>query len=92
MNDLLLAATASNKTFEGIVYIIVDLLNAIIPITVAACLFVFFWGVLDIFLHSDNAEKLRDGRGRIFWSMVALFVVVSLGGILQILKATLEGK
>lgn len=92
MNDLL-AAAASNKTFEDIVYTIAKLINGVIPLSVAVCLFVFFWGVADVIVLSrENAEKLKEGRARMFWSLLALFVVVSLSGILNILEHTLKGQ
>jgi len=73
------------------VYFIAKLINGVIPITVACGLFFFFWGLLDmIVLSRENADKLKEGRARIFWSLIALFVVVSLSGIIHILQTTLQ--
>ncbi len=76
-------------TFKSIVDILTGLLATSIPIAVGLCLIAFFWGIFQTFGKVDDAEKRKEGRDMIFWALIALFVVVTLGGIIQILSNTL---
>lgn len=58
---------------------------------VAIVLFVFFWNLAMLTFQSANPEKLKQARARIFWSIVAMFVVFSLAGILSLLQLTFFG-
>ena len=60
-----------------------------IPIAVGLCLLIFLWGVFQVFGDAEDASKRKEGYTKIFWGLIALFVVVSLGGIVQILSNTL---
>lgn len=69
-----------------------SLIASVIPIAVGLCLLGFLWGVfLAFFGDAENAEKRAGGYKFIMWSLLALFVVVSLGGIIGVLESTLFG-
>jgi hypothetical protein len=60
---------------------------AIIPLIFAVAFFFFLWGVFQ-FMIATTAEKRKEGRQRIWWGLIALFVMVSVWGIIKILSDT----
>ncbi|TAJ12909.1 hypothetical protein EPO56_03750 [Patescibacteria group bacterium] len=54
-------------------------------------LLLFYWNVSQIILTADNPEKRKQALPRLLWSIVALFVIFSLGGIINIISETLLG-
>lgn len=58
---------------------------------IALVLFVFFWNLAMLTFDSANPEKMKQARARVFWSVVGMFVVFSLAGILTILQLTFFG-
>jgi hypothetical protein len=46
---------------------------------IAMVLFVFFWNLAMLTFDSANPEKLKQARARVFWSVVAMFVVFKNG-------------
>lgn len=51
----------------------------------------FYWNIYKIIFESDNAEKRKQAIPRLVWSIIALTIVFSLGGIINILSNTLLG-
>lgn len=75
-------------TLKTIIDCVTDLVALVIPIAVAIALFAFFWGIFQAFGKLDNVEKRNEIRQTIVWSLVALFVIVTLGGIIAVFTAT----
>ena len=59
---------------------------------IALVLFVFFWNLAMLMFDSANPEKLKQARARILWSVVGMFVVFSLAGLLAVLQMTFFGE
>lgn len=60
-------------------------------VPVAMVLLLFFWNMSQLIFQSGNAEKIKDARARIFWSIVGMFVLFSLAGLLVLLQNTFFG-
>ncbi len=71
-----------------LIYYLAELIGYTIPISAAIALLVFFWGVFQAFGRLESVEKRTEVRQTIVWSLVALFVIVALGGIISIFLAT----
>ena len=67
------------------------LIGFTIPLAVGICLVIFFWGLALMILDTGNAEKMKEGKNKMLWGILSLFVVLSLGGIIALLQNTLEG-
>lgn len=94
MNNFLTAATFSsggNWSLTSLINFFTSLVGLTIPIAVALCLFFFFWGIVQVFFDVEDAKKRDEGRKKIVWGLIALFVVVSLSGIIAILKQSILG-
>lgn len=85
------AAYAAPATLKALFDLISGLVNFAIPVLVALALLVFFWGVSKLILYADNEQKRREGINTIIWGLVALFVIVSVWGIVFLFTQTFFG-
>jgi len=71
---------------------VTDFILSGIPILVSLALLYFFWGIADWILNmSGDAEKMKKGRERMVWGLIALFFMVSVAGVVSILSNTFFG-
>lgn len=66
---------------------IVEYIGMLVPILIGLALIFFFVGVIR-YIYTAGKPKFRNGM---VWSLVALFVLVSVWGILRILQNSLLG-
>lgn len=92
-----LAATpfcaASPQNFSQVVCLFVDLLNTAIPIVAGLALVVFFYGLAKFIhsLQSGNDTGVSEGKEVMKWGIVALFVMISVWGIVFFLTNDVFG-
>jgi hypothetical protein len=83
---------AQGLNFEGLTAPINGLsnvMNKIIPLIIGAAVIVFLWGVLKYVLSgSEDPGKREEARGFMIWGIAALFVMVSVWGLVRILQTT----
>ncbi len=85
-----LITNAQANTFRSIVGDIVELIStALMPLLFVMALTWFIWGVVEFIRNSDNQEKRKEGRSRMLWGIIALFLMVSYLGITSIFTQTL---
>ncbi|MES2135014.1 MAG: hypothetical protein V4449_02110 [Patescibacteria group bacterium] len=60
------------------------------PIVVALALLAFFWGLVTYIFGSSNDDKRKKGIHIMIWGIIALFVMLSVFGIIRALQSTLE--
>lgn len=84
------ALAASPHTFRDLAGLIVTLLDAATGVLIVAGIAVYFYGISTNILKfgEGDAEKLKN---YFFWGIIVLFVMVSIWGILQLLRNTLFG-
>lgn len=59
-----------------------NVLAAVIPLLVGLAVIYFFWGIGQFILHDAGNDKSREeGKKKILWGIIAIFVMVSLWGI-----------
>ena len=59
--------------------------DAAIPFVLALALLFFFWGLAIFILNAGNEEARARGRSIMIWGIVALFVIVSVWGLVNVL-------
>ncbi len=65
-------------------------INLLIPVCLGLSLLYFFWGVGQFILHDAGNDKTReDGKKKMLWGIIALFVMFSLFGILRFIGDSL---
>ena len=63
-------------------------LEPAVLLLMAGAVLLFVWGVV-IFIANANDEKARtEGKQRMVWGIVGLFIIVSMWGIVALLQST----
>mgnify|MGYP003419895369 CR=1 FL=1 len=84
--SLALAQSLGNVT--SLVTNLKSLVNSILPLLLAVAVMYFFWGLVTFIRSAGDSKKADEGKGIMIWGIVALFVMVSLWGILGWLTTT----
>jgi uncharacterized membrane protein YqhA len=72
--------------FKNLVFEIKDLVQISIPVLVVLALALFIWGVVQ-FIFTAGDEKVRgEGKKKIAWGVVGLFVIVSVWGLVAFIS------
>jgi Type IV secretion system pilin len=80
-----LAAAQSIGGILGLLAQANDLINRLIPFVIAITVLVFLWGIFKFVISAGDAEGRKEAQGYIIWGVVALFVMVSVWGLVNIL-------
>jgi len=71
-----------------------DLRDIVIRQTIVVLMFLatvlFLWGVIQFLMHPDNEEVRARGKQHMIWGVLALFVAVTMWGIVRVLCNTLQ--
>jgi len=79
---------AAPRTFGELIYVLVSLINTAVSVVIALAVLGFFWGVTKYMFSAQDSTKLEEGKKIMVWGIIALFVMVSIWGILRILINT----
>lgn len=80
---------ASATTFtQLIVFFVGEILNKLVIIIVGLATVYFLWGVAKYILHSDDQKSREEGRSMMIYGIIAIFVMVSIWGFVNLLDNT----
>lgn len=81
-------ATCSNmRNLSGLFGCFMGLVGYLIAIAILLAFFFFLWGVMKYMFKAADDEKQRtEGRNFMIWGIIAIFVMVSVWGFVQILQ------
>lgn len=82
------AQGTGSGTLAGIVTMFGGIVNSLIPIFIGLALLTFIWGVLSYIIAKDDATK-QSARGVMIYGIIGLFVIVSIWGIVGLLRDSL---
>ena len=83
------ALDGTNPTIKGYVAFALCVINKfIIPILVTLAVVIFIWGVSNFVLNAGDEEAREKGKQFMIWGIIALFVIVSVWGIVKLLTTT----
>ena len=60
-------------------------ISTLIPIVFALALLYFFWGLAQYILSAGDSAKQEEGRNKMIWGIVALFVMAAVWGLVRFL-------
>lgn len=63
-------------------------LYILILVIMALALIFFLWGMLVFILNAGSEEKRKEGKQRMIWGIIALSIIVGIGGIILLLQNT----
>ncbi len=65
--------------------------NVAIPLLFAVAFIVFIWGVFQYFIAGGADEEKREtGKSLMLWGIIGFFVMVSVWGLVNILRGTFQ--
>ncbi len=83
-------STPAPQNFGALIKIFIDLINTAIPVVAGLALLAFLFGLTKFILNSGGNQKgIDEGKKLMFWGLIALFVMVSLWGIISFLSGEL---
>lgn len=86
---LALPALASAATLTDTLVFFSTFLNGVIGLFITLAIVVFFWGLIR-YLWSMSTEDAHESLKLMFWGVIAIFVMVSIWGIIRLLQSTLK--
>lgn len=83
-------ADPTGPTLGGLITNLANtILDPLVGIALTVALVVFFWGMVK-YIKSLGSEKDKiDGKAMMFWGVIALFVMVSVWGLVNLVSDTL---
>lgn len=73
----------TTSTFRDIVKEILGVINILFPLVAALALLAFIWGLVKFITHAGDVKTHSDGKQLMIWGIIALFVMVTVLGILN---------
>jgi hypothetical protein len=65
-----------------------DLIAALIPLLIGVALLGFLWGLVQYIFKAGDEKARGEGKQIMFWGVIALFVMVSVWGIIGVLQSS----
>jgi len=72
--------------FDNLVTQIGTLINALLPVVIALGLLLFIWGLVQFIFSSGDEAAKDEGKRKMIWGVIALFVIVSVWGLVELLN------
>jgi hypothetical protein len=83
------AVFAAPTDFNSLIKIFINIVTSLIPIAGGLAFLYFFWGVAKFIFAAGNEEKRKSSKTIMTWGLVALFVMLSIYGILKLFGTAL---
>ncbi|MDO8569178.1 MAG: hypothetical protein Q7R89_00070 [bacterium] len=84
------AVSAQFTGAKGLIEAFGDLINPLIAVLVGMALVVFFWGLARFIFRVGGDEKaVEGGKKLMIWGLLALFVMLSVWGIISFMQREL---
>ena len=83
----LLAAAQVRSIYDAGTKITEIINGVLVPMIFAIAFIVFIWGIVQAFLLKDE-EAREKGKSYILWGIIAMFIMVSVWGLVNILVGT----
>jgi hypothetical protein len=81
-------AFAAVTDFKSLMQLFADMLGSVINVVYVFTFAAFFWGIATFILNTGDATKMKEGRMWMLWSVIALFVMVTVWGLVGLLVNT----
>jgi len=69
--------------FPELVNVFFQLIKQVIPVLIAVAFLVFFFGIVKFIGKAGDETAIKEGRQQMVWGVIALFILVSIWGILR---------
>jgi hypothetical protein len=90
LTPTLLFAAVGTDGISGLITDVSDIIGKLIPLVIGIAVLVFLWGVLRYVVAKDE-DAQKEARGVMLYGIIALFVMVSVWGFVNILGDSIFG-
>ncbi len=73
---------------EGVLCQFLNILDILVLIIIGLALIFFLWGLAKFILNAGDEEERRKGKSLLIWGLIALFVMVSVWGIINFFQSS----
>lgn len=64
------------------------IVKSIIPLFFSLAIAGFIYGIVQYFLNPENEENRKKGKSYMLWGLIALFVMISVWGLVAVIGNT----
>ena len=86
--SFLFPTIAMAQTLSTILGIFSKIVSALMPFVVGLAVLFFMFGVLQFIRASGNEDEITEGRNRMIYGIIGIFVMVSVWGLVNLLDST----
>jgi fumarate reductase subunit D len=86
-----LVAFAAPANFKELIMIFLDIINDLVRFVMVLALLFFLFNVFKLVFANGDEKSIEEAKTFMFYGIIALFVMVSVWGLVNILTATLFG-
>ena len=72
--------------FDDLLIAVRNIINFVIPLLIALGVLLFIWGLVTFIFSANDEEAKKNGRSRMIWGIITLFVIVSIWGLVGLLN------
>jgi len=65
-----------------------QIINVLVPLVSTLAVVYFFYGLAKYILNSGDEDKRKEGKDIMIWGILAMFVIVTIWGIIGFIQAT----
>ena len=87
---LLFAQAGTASDIRSTLNVIITVLNWLIPFLVVVAVFIIIWGAFQFVVSAGDPEKRKEGRDKILWGIVGVVVMLTVWGLVNILRNTFD--
>jgi hypothetical protein len=75
------------QTLGGVITLVGNLLNALVPVIIGLAVIYFLWNVAQYVFSADGKEEARNGM---IWGIIGIVVMVSVWGLVGLVQDSFE--
>ena len=79
------------ESIGGLISEFTGLINDLIGLLSGIAFLVFIWGLVKFIYNAGSEEGRREGKNRMVWGIVGLFVLLSIWGIVSFFQESIFG-
>jgi hypothetical protein len=84
----LFAGAQGTGDLTSFVKVIGNIVNLLVPLVSTLAIVFFFYGLAKYVLNSGDEDKKEEGKNIMIWGVLAMFVLVTIWGIIGFLQKT----
>jgi uncharacterized membrane protein len=77
-------------TFSGAVGNLIGLMRPLVTLIIGLALLYFLWGLVKFISASGDESEVTKGKSAMLWGIIALFIMISIQGIVYLVANSLE--